>query len=139
MADPYELDVEWDTLSSLHAFYPHSAAFQGFIGLMKPFLAQGATPIPFEAVTSAQATATTAITQIIQVRQGPETEALWARLPGALATEANAAMAIGQPVFAHATGVEDQEGTFLGTIGWQCLEVSCSAAGLCIMCGGDVY
>ncbi|KAL3483547.1 hypothetical protein BJX62DRAFT_220180 [Aspergillus germanicus] len=114
--------LEWDTLSSLHAFYPHSAAFQGFIGLMKQFLAQGAIPIPFEAVASAQATASAPITQIIQVRHGSETEGLWARLQGALASEANAAMAIGQPVFAHATGVEDQEGTFLGTIGWRRLE-----------------
>ncbi|KAL3450824.1 hypothetical protein BJX65DRAFT_304981 [Aspergillus insuetus] len=114
--------LEWDALSSLHAFYPHSAAFQAFIGLVKPFLAQGAIPIPFEAVTSARATASAAITQIIQVRHGPETEGSWARLQGVLASEANAALAIGQPVFAHAVGVEDQEGTFLGVIGWQGLE-----------------
>jgi hypothetical protein len=96
---------------------------------MKPFIAQGAVPIPFEAITSAQATASAAITQIIQVQQEPETEGVWARLQGALGSKANAAMAIGQPVFAHAAGVEDQEGTFLGTIGWRCLEVSCSASG----------
>jgi hypothetical protein len=106
---------------------------------VKPFLAQGAIPVPFEAVASAQATASAAVTQIIQVQQGPETEGAWARLQGALAGEANTAVSISQPVFAHATGVEDQEGTFLGTIGWQSLEVSCPAAGLRDICGADVY
>ncbi|KAL2783233.1 hypothetical protein BJX66DRAFT_349684 [Aspergillus keveii] len=114
--------LEWDTLSSLHEFYPHSPAFQGFIGLVKPFLAQGAIPIPFEAVESAQTAASAPITQIMQVRQRPETEGAWARLQGALANEPNPAMAIGQPVFTHAVGVEDQAGTFLGTVGWRSLK-----------------
>ncbi|KAJ0413936.1 hypothetical protein BJY00DRAFT_47440 [Aspergillus carlsbadensis] len=113
---------EWDASSSLHAFYPHSPAFQGFLGLMKPFLAQGDTPLIFEAVTSARETGSAAITQIIRVRQGPETEGTWGRLQEALRRDGNTDTAGAKPVFARAVGVEGQEGMALATIGWRSLE-----------------
>ncbi|KAL2817594.1 hypothetical protein BJX63DRAFT_429639 [Aspergillus granulosus] len=48
------------------------------------------------------------------------TERLWSRLQKVHLGDDNNAM--GKPVFGHARGVENQGGTFLGTIGWQCLE-----------------
>ncbi|KAL3459307.1 hypothetical protein BJX64DRAFT_291284 [Aspergillus heterothallicus] len=114
------LIIEWDTLSSLHAFYPHSAAFQAFLGLMKPFLAQGDTPKVFEAVTSAAKAASAPITQIVKVQGRSDTEELWTRLQAALSSDAKHQGV--NTVFAHAVGVEGQEGEFMGTIGWQSLE-----------------
>ncbi|CEL10580.1 hypothetical protein ASPCAL13697 [Aspergillus calidoustus] len=111
--------IEWDTLSSFHAFYPHSPAFQAFGGIMKPYAARPDAPKLFQAVTSAKDTGSAPITQIIKARHGPDTERLWTRLQTALLSDEKNSDTVGKPVFAHALGVEEQEGAFLGTIGWK--------------------
>ncbi|KAL3477071.1 hypothetical protein BJX99DRAFT_257758 [Aspergillus californicus] len=112
------LILEWDTASSLHEFYPHSAAFQNFVSLVKPFIAAPESPQIFEAVTSAEVTASATFTQILKVRQGGDTEKLWGQLQEILVSNGKTAA----PVFAHASGIENDEGTFLGMIGWRGLE-----------------
>ncbi|KAL2846363.1 hypothetical protein BJY01DRAFT_247267 [Aspergillus pseudoustus] len=114
--------IEWDKLSSFHAFYPHSPAFQAFGGIMKPYAARPDPPKLFEAVTSAKETGSAPITQIIKARHGPNTERLWAQLENVLSDDKKNPDAVGKPVFAHALGVEEQDGAFLGTIGWMGLE-----------------
>ncbi|KAL2812888.1 hypothetical protein BDW59DRAFT_36319 [Aspergillus cavernicola] len=111
------LVLEWDDPSSLHAFYPDSSTFQAFIKLVRPFVATPDVPELFEAVSSSAPCASASVTQIIKVAQRPETEKIWSRLQDTLSETQNAAT----PVFSHASGIESQQGVFLGMVGWQSL------------------
>ncbi|KAL4937919.1 hypothetical protein BDV06DRAFT_226495 [Aspergillus oleicola] len=108
--------LEWDDPSSLYSFYPSSPKFADFIKGVRPLVPEPDTPELFATVTSAAVTGSAGITQIIKVNERPSTEAVWNRLKNALSRKEMA------PVLSHSRGIEDQEGIFLGLIGWGSVE-----------------
>lgn len=112
------VNTEWDDVSSIHEFFPHSERFRSFISLVKPYVAGPETPQLFEAVASAVPCAETGVTQVLKVPKGPETEVVWSRLQDVIGE----VYGNGKPVFSWANGVEKEEGLLLGIVGWQSVE-----------------
>ncbi|OJJ08341.1 hypothetical protein ASPVEDRAFT_143778 [Aspergillus versicolor CBS 583.65] len=112
------LILEWDDVSSMHAFFPHSETFRSFISLVKPYVAGPDIPQLFEAVVSAVPCAETGVTQVLKVSKGPGTETVWIRLQEVIAE----LYGNGKPLFACANGVEKEESVFLGIVGWRRVE-----------------
>lgn len=110
--------IDWDTSSSFHDFFPKSNKFEAFVTTIKPFVADPATPELYEAEDRSISCTSSNITQIIKASSTEETENMWKQLEGAI-TESPT----DKPSFYHAKGIEKDEGTFLGLIGWQNLQV----------------
>ncbi|KAL4926744.1 uncharacterized protein BDV17DRAFT_293324 [Aspergillus undulatus] len=111
------LVLEWDDPSSFYAFYPNSPKFAEFIQVAKPLVAAPDVPELFATVSSAEQTASAKLTQIIKVKQEPNTEFVWSKLRDTLFQGKDAT-----PVFSHARGIEKQEGLLMGMIGWERVE-----------------
>jgi len=110
--------IDWDTPSSFHNFFPNSPNFKAFVTTIKPFLAGPATPELYEAEERSASCKSSNITQIIKATSTKETEDMWKQLEGAITESAT-----DKPSFYHAKGIEKDEGTFLGLIGWKNLQV----------------
>ncbi|KAL4781768.1 hypothetical protein BJX76DRAFT_349933 [Aspergillus varians] len=108
-----EQQKEWDTRASLADFYPNSPTFQSFIKLAKPLVAAPDIPELFDAAVSSRACAEAGVMQVLKVKLGSETERVWGLLREALLRRGDAGL-----VFSHASGIEEQEGVFLGMVGW---------------------
>lgn len=115
--------IEWDNSSSFHAFFPNSHNFQAFVMALKPFMAAPATPELYEAEERSISCTSSNITQIIKVKSTKETAHTWKQLEGYITKSATH-----ETSFYHADGIEKDEGTFLGLIGWKNLEVSLSSS-----------
>ena len=110
--------VDWDNSSSFHAFVPHSHQFATFATKIKPFVAGPAIPELYEAEERSVSCTSSNITQIIKVTSTQETKDTWKKLQGTI-TESTT----DKPNFYRANGIEKDEGTFLGLIGWKSLQV----------------
>ncbi|KAL4904166.1 hypothetical protein BDW74DRAFT_179256 [Aspergillus multicolor] len=111
------LILEWDDLSSFHAFYPDSPTFRSFVTIAKEFVKEREYPELFKAVDSCVTAAEAGIMHILKVVEGKETEGVWNNLKRALQRGEMGAVA-----FSSAIGVEEQKGYFLGMVGWRSLE-----------------
>ncbi|KAL4972220.1 hypothetical protein BDW66DRAFT_163034 [Aspergillus desertorum] len=111
------LILEWDDVSSFHAFYPNSPAFQEFKALAKQFVKAPDLPETFEARVSSVECTVKSFTQIIKVVEKHETGGTWEKLQTILQSQRTGAL-----VLSNARGIEDQRGCFLGMIGWQSLQ-----------------
>ncbi|KAL6231871.1 hypothetical protein BDW75DRAFT_247605 [Aspergillus navahoensis] len=111
------LILEWDVVSSFHAFYPNSPAFQGFVALARQFVKAPGRPELFETKISSFECTEKNVTQVIKVVEKHETEGIWRKLQTTLESQG-----AGPLVFSSASGIEDQRGYFLGMVGWQSLQ-----------------
>ncbi|CAH0020546.1 unnamed protein product [Clonostachys rhizophaga] len=111
------LILEWDNKSSFHDFFPSSPAFQAFAGKMKPFVISPVLPELYESPDSSTSCASANITQIIKVAQGSNTEKVWVQITETISQSQTEA-----PQFFHGSGIEEQQGNFLGLIGWPSLK-----------------
>ncbi|CAH0048104.1 unnamed protein product [Clonostachys solani] len=111
------LILEWDNKSSFHDFFPKSPAFQAFAGMMKPLIVSPVLPELYESPDSSSSCASANITQIIKVAQGSNTEKVWGQIKEAISQSQSET-----PQFFHGSGIEEQQGNFLGLIGWPSLK-----------------
>uniref|UniRef100_A0A8H7K709 ABM domain-containing protein n=1 Tax=Bionectria ochroleuca TaxID=29856 RepID=A0A8H7K709_BIOOC len=111
------LVLEWDNKSSFHDFFPNSPAFQAFAGTMKPFVSSPVLPELYESPDSSTSGASANITQIIKVAQGSNTEKVWGQITKTISQSQTET-----PHFFHGSGIEEQQGNFLGLIGWPSLK-----------------
>jgi hypothetical protein len=110
--------IEWDNPASFHTFFPKSDKFQTFVSTIKPFAAAPAIPELYEAEERSIDCTSSPMIQIFKVKASDETERAWEKLKeGIKIATAN------QPSFYHANGIEKDDGTFLGLIGWNSSEV----------------
>ncbi|KAL4869036.1 hypothetical protein BDV12DRAFT_196657 [Aspergillus spectabilis] len=109
--------LEWTDASSFHNFYPKSSRFQGLVQSIKPFVDAPAVPELHEAQSRATACTSAGITQVIKTASGNETEQVWGQLEKAITVSA-----VDKPAFYHAVGIEKDQGSFLGLIGWKSLD-----------------
>jgi hypothetical protein len=108
------LALEWEKLSSFHAFYPSSPAFQGFVATIKPFLAGPAQPELFEEDPAWTHCLASEATQIVQGTRGEDAKSQWNELKASISKSD-----VQTPAFFYANGVENQQQQFLGLIGWK--------------------
>ncbi|KAL4749448.1 hypothetical protein BDW72DRAFT_194795 [Aspergillus terricola var. indicus] len=111
------LILEWDELSSFHAFYPNSRKFQEFVAVARQFVKAPEYPELFETRISSVPCTESSVTQIIIAVEKHETERTWKKLQTTVESQRTGAAA-----FSSAGGIEDQHGHFLGMIGWQSLQ-----------------
>lgn len=86
---------------------------------MKPFVSSPVLPELYESPDSSTSCASAYITQIIKVAQGSNTEKVWGQIIETISQSQTEA-----PRFFHGSGIEEQQGNFLGLIGWPSLKVS---------------
>jgi hypothetical protein len=110
--------IDWVDSASFHAFYPQSDRFQAFAGAIKAFVAAPAIPELYEAQKRSISCTSSNITQIIKAKSRKETQEAWSQLEIAIGKSVT-----DQPLFYHANGTEKDQGTFLGLIGWNSLQV----------------
>jgi hypothetical protein len=110
--------IEWTDASSFHNFYPKSSGFQGLVQSVKPFVDAPAVPELYEAQPRSTACTSASITQVIKTVSGNETEQAWGQLEKAITDST-----VDKPAFYHAVGIEKDQGSFLGLIGWKSLNV----------------
>ncbi|KAK9251979.1 hypothetical protein V1507DRAFT_255678 [Lipomyces tetrasporus] len=111
------LVLEWANAAAFHAFYPNSDQYQAFVKKVKPFVTAPATPQLYEAGGQSTACTSSNITQMIKVKSNQTTEEAWKRLEGTIEE-----LLTDKPHFYHANGIENDEGVFLGLIGWKSLQ-----------------
>ncbi|KAL4995602.1 hypothetical protein BDV10DRAFT_128177 [Aspergillus recurvatus] len=111
------LILEWDYVSSFHAFYPNSHTFQEFVTIAKRFVKAPEHPEIFETRASSVESMEKNVMQIIKVVEKHETEETWEKLQMTMGSQGAGAMA-----FSSASGIEDQRGCFLGIVGWRSLQ-----------------
>ncbi|KAL3433338.1 hypothetical protein BDV09DRAFT_196819 [Aspergillus tetrazonus] len=111
------LVLEWDELPSFHAFYPNSRTFQEFLSVARQFVKAPEYPELFDTRISSVPCTKSSVTQIIKVVEKHETERTWRKLQAAVVSQRT-----GTTTFSSAGGIEDQNGYFLGMIGWQSLQ-----------------
>ncbi|KAJ8099021.1 hypothetical protein POJ06DRAFT_238935 [Lipomyces tetrasporus] len=109
--------LEWANAAAFHAFYPNSDQYQAFVKKVKPFVTAPATPQLYEAGGQSTACTSSNITQMIKVKSNQTTEEAWKRLEGTIEE-----LLTDKPHFYHANGIENDEGVFLGLIGWKSLQ-----------------
>jgi hypothetical protein len=113
-------NVEWLNTAVFHDFFPTSSKFQAFAKMIGAFVATKPVPEIYEAQERSTACLTAPLTQIIKVKAaGKGVEEAWEKLVSNLEAEA-----VDKPYFYHASGLEKDEGVFLGLIGWHNLQVS---------------
>jgi hypothetical protein len=117
--------IEWDDPASFHDFFPKSDNFQSFVSTIKPLVAAPATPELYEADERSIACTSSPIIQIVKAKAGDETTTAWEKLKVSYKTISGS-----QPNFYHANGIEKDEGSFLGLIGWNSLKV-------CVSCDSE--
>ncbi|KAL4966423.1 uncharacterized protein BDV14DRAFT_171093 [Aspergillus stella-maris] len=108
--------LEWDDPSSFAEIYPNSPKFVEFIESVKPFLAGPPAPKLHVNVTSPVGAGSAGVTQIVKVKEGLDTEEIWARLGEYLRGKEETLP------LASSKGTEGEEGLFLGLIGWASVE-----------------
>ncbi|OAG40153.1 hypothetical protein AYO21_05631 [Fonsecaea monophora] len=106
-------------LASFDAFYPKSEKFQAFINSVKPFVAAPAVPELYEQQERSIACTSTNVTQIFKSTTSDTIEKAWEQLKSSIRDQYSIADA---PAFYHATGIKNDQGKFLGLIGWQNLQ-----------------
>jgi hypothetical protein len=112
-------NVEWLNTAVFHDFFPDSPKFQAFAKMIGAFVAAKPVPEIYEARGRSTVCLTAPLTQIIKVKAaGKEVEEAWEKFVSSLEAEA-----VDKPYFYHASGIEKDEGVFLGLIGWQNLHV----------------
>ncbi|VUC28853.1 unnamed protein product [Clonostachys rosea] len=111
------LILEWDRKESFHDFFPKSPAFQAFAGTMKPFITSPVLPELYESPNPSSSCASANITQFIKVARGSDTENVWGQIKDTISKSKTET-----PQFYHGSGIEEQEGNFLGLIGWPSLK-----------------
>ncbi|KAH0839215.1 hypothetical protein FOPE_05554 [Fonsecaea pedrosoi] len=113
------LVLDWVDSASFDAFYPKSEKFQAFINSVKPFVAAPAVPELYEQQERSIACTSTNVTQIFKSTTSDTIEKAWEQLKSSIRDQYSIADA---PAFYHATGIKNDQGKFLGLIGWQNLQ-----------------
>ncbi|OAL35034.1 hypothetical protein AYO20_05749 [Fonsecaea nubica] len=97
----------------------NSEKFQAFINSVKPFVAAPAVPELYEQQERSIACTSTNVTQIFKSTTSDTIEKAWEQLKSSIRDQYSIADA---PAFYHATGIKEDQGKFLGLIGWQNLQ-----------------